>query len=323
MKLSLVIPCYNEEGNVQKFVEVISQTFKNKIFNYELIFINDGSQDDTLNKLKELCNNSDQNIKIINFSRNFGKEAGMYAGLKEAKGDYITIIDADLQQDPNYVLKMVKILDEHEEYDSVVAYQDRRKESGVLTFFKDTFYKIINRLSEVEFVMGASDFRTFRRSMVNSILDMKEYYRFSKGIFSWVGFNNYYMSYDVHNRLSGTTKWSFWKLFKYAIDGIVSFTTAPLRLATILGLIVSLLSLIYLIIVIIQKLFFSIEIEGYATIVTSILFLGGIQLLCIGIIGEYLGRTYVETKNRPLYIIREVIDNQKGKSNGTKNKKNL
>ncbi len=322
MKLSLVVPCYNEEGNIKLFTDTIEKTFKDSIYDYEIIFINDGSKDNTMDKLRQIAKENTQNIKIINFSRNFGKESGIYAGLKNSKGDYVCIIDADLQQRPEYVKKMVEILDNHPEYDSVVAYQDQRKEGGFLTFCKDTFYRLINKMSEIEFVRGASDFRTLRRGMVDAILEMQEYYRFSKGIFSWVGFNNYYMPYDVEDRNAGTTKWSFWKLFKYAIEGIVSFTTVPLRLATITGIIVSLLSLVYLIIVVVQKLFFFIEIPGYATIVTLILLLGGLQLLCIGIIGEYLARTYVETKKRPIYIAREIIDN-KEQTHDKKNKKSI
>ena len=285
--------------------------FKDTVYEYEIVFINDGSKDKTMAKLRHLAQTSSQNIKIINFSRNFGKEAGIYAGLQKAEGDYVAIIDADLQQDPRYVLKMIQILDNHEEYDSVVAYQETRKESSFLTFFKNTFYRLINKMSDIEFVQGASDFRLLRRTMIDAILELKEYYRFSKGIFSWVGFNNYYMPYEIKARASGQSKWSFWKLFKYAMEGIVSFSTVPLRLATIIGIFVSLLSLIYLIVVIFQKIFFAIEIPGYATIVTLILLIGGIQLLCIGIIGEYLARTYVETKKRPVYIAREIINNKK------------
>lgn len=313
MKVSLVVPCYNEEENIKPFTEEVEKVFKNK-YQYEIIFINDGSKDNTLIKLKEIAKNKNINIKIINFSRNFGKEAGIYAGLKEATGDYINIIDADLQQDPKYTLEMVKFLEENPDYDIVTAYQKERKESKSLSFFKRTFYKLINKMSEIEFVNGASDFRTFRKNVVNSILELSEYYRFSKGIFSWVGYNVYYMPYEVKQRTHGNSKWSFWKLFKYAINGIVSFSTSPLRLSTILGLFFSLLSIIYLIVVIIQKLFFQINIEGYATIVALILLLGGIQLLCIGIIGEYLARTYVETKRRPIYIAKEIIDNQKQKN---------
>lgn len=314
MKVSLIVPCYNEEKNVKLFTKKVEEIFKNK-YSYEIIFINDGSKDNTLNELKEISKNKKQHIKIINFSRNFGKEAGIYAGLKEAKGEYVNIIDADLQQNPKFTLEMVDFLENNPDYDIVTAYQKKRHESKILAYFKKTFYKIINKMSEIEFVNGASDFRTFRRLVVNSILELTEYNRFSKGIFSWVGYNVYYMSYEVEQRANGTSKWSFWKLFKYAINGIVSFTTSPLRLSTILGIFFSILSIIYLIIVIIQKIFFQINIEGYATIVALILLLGGVQLLCIGIIGEYLARTYVETKKRPIYIAKEIIDNQKENKN--------
>lgn len=318
MKLSLVVPCYNEEGNVKLFAEVVDKAFKEQSYDYELIFVNDGSKDSTMERLRELANTSSQNIKVVCFSRNFGKESAMYAGLQQTTGDYVTIIDADLQQKPEYVVNMVNILDNHPEYDSVVAYQEQRKENGLLTFFKNRFYKLINKMSEIEFVTGASDFRTFRRSMIDSVLEMKEYYRFSKGIFSWVGFNNYYMPYEVETRTVGSSSWSFWKLFKYAIEGIVSFTTASLRIATLSGILAAFFSLLYLIMVVIQKLFFGVAIPGYATIVVLILLIGGLQLLCIGIIGEYLARTYVETKRRPIYIAREIIDN-KEKKNDRKN----
>lgn len=310
MKLSLIVPCYNEQDNVKTFTKTVNDILKN--FSYEIIFINDGSKDNTLIELKKLAQNKKINIKIIDFSRNFGKEAGIYAGLKMAKGEYINIIDADLQQNPKYVLEMMNILEENPEYDMVAAYQKVRKENAILSFFKKTFYKLINNMSETEFVNGASDFRLFKRKVGEAILEFKEYYRFSKGIFSWVGFNTYYMPYEVETRLNGKSKWSFWKLFKYGINGIVSFSTSPLRVSTILGFLVSLFSIIYFFIVIIQKIFFQIAIEGYATIVGLILLFGGIQLLCLGIIGEYLARTYVETKNRPVYITREIIDNQKG-----------
>ena len=190
-----------------------------------------------------------------------------------------------------------------------------RKEGKVLTFFKDCFYKIINKLSETAFIQGASDFRTFRRSMVDSILSLGEYYRFSKGIFSWVGYNTYYMPYEVKERATGQTTWSFWKLFKYAVEGIVSFSTAPLRLATFIGLISSFVSVIYLLVVIIQKIFFSISVPGYATIVVLILLIGGLQLFSLGLLGEYVARTYVETKKRPIYIAKEIISNSKDEIN--------
>lgn len=311
MKLSIVIPCYNEEKNVGIIYDTIVKLFYNKKISYEMIFINDGSKDDTIGELKKLIDKNDSVTKIVNFSRNFGKEAAMYAGLKESIGDYVVIIDADMQQNPSLVLKMLGILENDKDYDSVAAYQETRKEGKILTFFKKTFYKLINKISEVEFVNGASDFRMFRRNMVDAILSMQEYYRFSKGIFSWVGFNTYYMPYQVSERANGTSKWSFWKLFKYAVDGIVSFTTTPLRIATILGLIISFGSFIYFLIVIIQTFICGIDVPGYASLIGIALLLGGIQLLSLGIIGEYLARTYIENKKRPIYIAKEVISNDK------------
>ena len=309
MKLSLIIPCYNEEENVQPLFNAIRGVLDSEVESYELIFINDGSTDKTLAKLKEIANETELPMKIINFSRNFGKEAGLYAGLKEAQGEYISLIDADLQQNPKFVLKMVRTLEENEEYDAVAAYQEKRQESKRNIFFKNTFYKLINKISDIDFVNGASDFRTFRRCVGEAILEMPEYHRFSKGIFSWVGFNTYYMPYDADARLTGNSKWSFWKLFKYAIEGIVAFTTLPLRISSFVGSLSSVASIIYLIVVIIQKLAFGIAIPGYATIVVLILLLGGLQLAALGIIGEYLARTYVQTKHRPIYVAREVISN--------------
>ncbi len=318
MKVSFIVPCYNEAGNIIAFSNKIKEVFEKK-YNYEIIFINDGSKDNTLSELKKLLNNSKQSITIIDFSRNFGKEAGIYAGLKAAKGEYVNIIDADLQQNPKYSLKMVEFLENNPEYDIVTAYQEERIENKFISFIKTCFYKLINKMSEIEFKNGASDFRMFRKKVVNSILELTEYYRFSKGIFSWVGYNVYYMPYKVEERKTGTTKWSFYKLFRYAMNGIISFSTYPLRISTILGLFFSLLSILYLITVIIQKLFFQINVEGYATIVTLILLLGGIQLLCIGIIGEYIARTYVEVKRRPVYIVKDIISSEGSKKNHEKN----
>ena len=311
MKLSLIIPCYNEEGNVQPMYEKVVSTFSGKVDSYEFVFVNDGSSDATAAKLKKIYQSAEQPVKVVNFSRNFGKEAAIYAGLQHVSGDYISIIDADLQQDPAYVLQMVDFLEEHEDYDSVAAFQEERKESAFMAKAKNAFYKIINKISDTEFVSGASDFRTFRSRVKDAILQMSEYHRFSKGIFSWVGFQTYYMPYNVDDRLTGTSKWSFWKLMKYAIEGIVAFTTVPLKLSTWIGSLTSLAALIYIIVVIIQKLACGIDVPGYATIVVLILFLGGMQLLALGIIGEYLSRTYIQSKNRPIYLAREVLDNQK------------
>ena len=311
MKLSIVIPCYNEEKNVEIIYTTINKLFFNKKISYEMVFVNDGSKDNTIVELKKLVSKKDACVKIVNFSRNFGKEAAMYAGLKESRGDYVALIDADMQQNPSLILKMLGILENDENYDSVAAYQATRKESKLLIFFKKTFYRLINKISEVEFVSGASDFRLFRRNMVDAILSMQEYYRFSKGIFSWVGFNTYYIPYNAEERANGTSKWSFWKLFKYAIDGIVSFTTTPLRIATILGLIISFGSFVYFIIVLIQTFICGVDVPGYASLIGIALLLGGIQLLSLGIIGEYLARTYIENKKRPIYIAKEVISNDK------------
>ena len=310
MKLSLVIPCYNEEKNVSLFYDAVKNDFSAVNFEYELVFVNDGSRDGTFKELKKLCD-GDLPVKIVNFSRNFGKESAMYAGLKETEGEYVAIIDADLQQRPSIVLDMVNTLDNEPEYDCIAAYQDTRNESKLLRFFKDSFYKLINKVSETDFIQGASDFRTFRRPMVDAILSMDEYFRFSKGLFSWVGFKTKFIPYIAEERATGESKWSFTKLFKYALEGIFAFSTTPLRISTILGLVTALLSIIYLIVVVIQKLAFGIAVEGYATIVVLILLLGGIQLCCIGIIGEYIARTYIQTKNRPIYIAKDIIRTHK------------
>jgi glycosyltransferase involved in cell wall biosynthesis len=310
MKLSLVVPCYNEEKNVSLFYNAVKNDFSSADFDYEIVFVNDGSKDGTFKELQKLCE-GDIPVKIVNFSRNFGKESAMYAGLKESEGDYVTIIDADLQQRPSIALDMVKMLDDESEYDCVAAYQDERKESKLLVFFKNSFYKLINKFSDTEFIQGASDFRTFRRPMVEAILSMDEYFRFSKGLFSWVGFNTKFIPYEVEERATGDSKWSFKKLFKYALEGILAFTTAPLRIATLIGLFSSFLSIVYLVIVVIQKLFFGIAVAGYATIVVLILLIGGLQLCGLGIIGEYIARTYIQTKNRPIYISKNIIKNHK------------
>lgn len=307
MKLSLIVPCYNEAENVAAFQEAVISAFEGCGYDYEIVFINDGSRDATLHNLKKLHSKQACPVKVVSFSRNFGKEAGLFAGLEHASGEYISLIDADLQQRPEIVRDMVIILDEKPEIDVVAAYQDRRGEGKVLSFFKKAFYSIINKLSTVKLHADASDFRTFRRSVRDSILQMREYHRFSKGIFSWVGYDTEFIPYTACERNAGTTKWSFRKLCNYAIDGIIGFSTAPLRLATYLGVLTAGASAIYLLIVILQKLIWGIAVPGYATIIVLILLLGGIQLLCIGIIGEYVGRTFEQSKNRPVYIAKEVL----------------
>ncbi len=308
MKLSLVVPCYNEEENVDRFFNEVNNVFKNKVEDYEFVFVNDGSKDGTHQKLKSLYKeNTSSNIQVLTFSRNFGKEAAIYAGLSNAKGDLVCIIDADLQQRPEVVLEMLKEIEKDESLDCVAAYQENRKESKTLSGMKSAFYKVINKITDVDFVNGASDFRLLKRTMVDAILEMTEYHRFSKGIFSWVGFNTKYIPYTVEERQFGETKWSYGKLFKYAFDGIISFSTFPLKLATGVGLVTAFASIIYLLVVIFQKLIFGIDVPGYATIVVLVLFLGGMQLFCLGILGEYLSKIYVQVKNRPIYILKEHL----------------
>lgn len=305
MKLSLICPCYNEEENVQNFFKACTSAFENKIESYEFIFINDGSKDNTWAELYKLYNSESSNIKLINFSRNFGKEAAMYAGLQKAEGEYTVIIDTDLQQPPEKVIEMVEFLDNNPDYDCVSAYQQKRSESKILSSCKSAFYKIINKICEINFRSGASDFRTFRQNAKDAVLSLGENHRFLKGIFSWVGFNTFYIPYIAEERAAGKTSWSFSKLCKYALSGIVSFSTLPLKTATFVGCTFSFLSLIYMIVVILQKLIFDIAIPGYATIIVLILLIGGIQLLSLGILGEYISLIYIQGKNRPICIIKE------------------
>ena len=307
MKLSLVVPCYNEAENVAPFQEAVISAFKDCGYDYEIIFIDDGSKDATYHNLKKLHAQNNCPTKVISFSRNFGKEAGLYAGLQYADGDYIALIDADLQQRPEIVRDMVRILEEDSAIDVVAAYQDRRGEGFVLSFFKKSFYAIINKLSKVKLQPDASDFRTFRRSVRDSLLEMAEYHRFSKGIFAWVGYDTKFIPYTACERAHGTTKWNFWKLLNYAIDGIIGFSTAPLRLATYLGGFTALAAAIYMIVVILQKLIWGIAVPGYATIIVLTLLLGGIQLVCLGIIGEYVGKIFEQSKNRPIYIAKNIL----------------
>lgn len=307
MKLSLVVPCYNEAENVGPFQAAVLQAFEGCGYEYEIIFVDDGSRDATLHNLRKLYAAQECPIKVISFSRNFGKEAALYAGLKHASGEYISLIDADLQQRPEIVRNMVKILDDFPDYDVVAAYQDRRGEGKVLSFFKKSFYTIINALSKVTLRPDASDFRTFRRSVRDSILELTEYHRFSKGIFAWVGYTTKFVPYTACPRASGITKWNFWKLLNYAVEGIIGYSTAPLRLATVLGGVSAIIALLYLLVVILEKLIWGIDVPGYATIIVLILFFGATQLLCIGIIGEYVGRTFEQTKDRPIYVAKEIL----------------
>ena len=307
MKLSLVVPCYNEADNVALFQEAVITAFDDCGYDYEIVFVDDGSRDATMFQLRKLFQEQRCPVKVVSFSRNFGKESAIYAGLKETSGAYVTLIDADLQQRPEIVRDMVRILDEQPEYDLVAAYQDRRGEGKVLSFFKKSFYKIINRLSDVNLHADASDFRTMRRNVADSIIELGEYHRFSKGIFAWVGFHTCFIPYVACERVTGESKWSFGKLFNYAVEGIIGYSTKPLRIATFLGGFTAVLAFLYLIIVVMEKLITGIDIPGYATIVVLILFVGSMQRFCIGIIGEYVGRTFEQSKNRPVYISKEIL----------------
>ncbi len=308
MKLSLVVPCYNEAENVAAFQDAAIEAFRGCGYDFEIVFVDDGSKDATLHELRKLHAQQRCPVKVVSFSRNFGKEAGIYAGMEHATGEYISLIDADLQQRPEIVRDMVKILEESPEYDIVAAYQDRRGESKVLSFFKKAFYRIINRLANVNLKSDASDFRTFRRSVAESILKIAEYHRFSKGIFAWVGYNTCFIPYTACERAAGVSKWNFRKLLNYAIDGIIGYSTKPLRMATFLGGLTAFAAFVYLIIVILEKLITGIDIPGYATLIVLILFLGAMQLFCIGIIGEYVGRTFEQSKDRPIYLAKEILD---------------
>lgn len=305
MQLSLIVPCYNEQDNVEAFHDACRAAFDGCIASYELIFVNDGSRDDTWARLTALQEKTDVPVKLIDFSRNFGKEAAMYAGMQRAEGEFVTVIDADLQQPPEKALEMVRFLEANPDFDAVAAYQDARREGRFTTLCKKLFYHVIDAACDIPFKADASDFRTLRRGVVQAILSMGEYHRFSKGIFSWVGFRTHYLPYTVQPRHAGKTSWSFVKLCRYAVEGIVSFSTFPLRIATVTGALMAFMSLIYILIVVIKKLAYGIAVPGYATIVVLILFTGGLQMIMLGIIGQYIARIYIQSKQRPIYIARE------------------
>lgn len=306
IKLSAIVPAYNEEQVLDIFYEEFSKRIKECNCTYELIFVNDGSKDKTL-EVATALKKKDKNIKVVNFSRNFGKEAAMLAGLETSVGEYVVIMDADLQDPPALLPQMLKTLEE-DGYDSVATYRvDRKGEPPIRSFFARRFYSLINKMIEVEIVDGARDYRMMKRSMVDSIISMREVNRFSKGIFAWVGYNTKYLEYENVERAAGETKWSFFKLVGYAIEGIVAFTTAPLRIATILGMLISSLAFIWMLFIVIKAMLIGDPVAGYPSLIAVISLLGGIQLLVLGIIGEYLAKTYLETKNRPVYIIKEII----------------
>ena len=304
-KISIVVPCYNEEKSLPYFYEEIDKVSKKmKSVVFELLFIDDGSNDKTLEVLKDLSK-KDKRVKYLSFSRNFGKESAIYAGLENSTGDYVTLMDADLQDPPELLSKMYNCI-KNEGYDSVGTRRvNRIGEPPIRSFFARCFYKIINKISKTEMVDGARDYRLMTRQMVDSIISMKEYNRYSKGLFSFVGFKTKWLEYENVERVAGETKWSFWKLFRYAFDGIIAFSTTPLWIATFIGILFCIISFIAIIGIIIKTLCFGDPVGGWPSLVCIIFMVSGIQLFCIGIIGAYLSKTYLETKNRPIYIIKE------------------
>lgn len=304
--LSVIVSCYNEEETIPFFYqEIIKVAEQMNDLEFEFLFINDGSKDRTLQVIKEL-RKKDKRVRYVSFSRNFGKEAAMYAGLEYAKGDYVTLMDADLQDPPQLLMEMYEAITK-EGYDSVGTRRVTRKgEPPIRSFFARCFYKIINRMSKVEMVDGARDYRLMKREVVDAILSLKEYNRYSKGLFSFVGFHTKWIEYENIERVAGETKWSFWKLFIYALDGITAFSTVPLMLAGVIGILFCFISFIAIIVIIIKTVVYGDPTSGWPSMVCIVFFVGGIQLFCTGIMGQYLSKTYLETKNRPLYIVKET-----------------
>lgn len=306
-KLSVVIPCYNEEESIPLFFPAVEKII-NKIndLQVEYWFVNDGSLDNTLNELRRLHKQYPNKAHYVSFSRNFGKESALYAGLQATSGDYVVVMDVDLQDPPEFLPKMYKLI-KTGKYDCIGTRRvDRKGEAKFKSFLSNQFYNVINKISQTNIVPGARDYRMMTRQMVDAVLSLKEYDRFSKGIFSWVGFKTKYLDYHNVERVAGETDWSTWKLFKYAMDGIADFSQAPLSLAVWLGTVSFIISIIGIIFVIIRRIVEpSSSVFGWASLVCLILLIGGLQLLCIGIVGKYVGRTYMQSKNRPIYIIKE------------------
>ncbi|WP_308667172.1 glycosyltransferase family 2 protein [Allisonella histaminiformans] len=310
--ITVIVPCFNEEDSLPYFFRAYEQLKSTmRMVSFELLFIDNGSKDSTLSGIKDLAANHEE-IKYISFSRNFGKEAAMYAGLQHAQGDYVVFMDADLQDPPSLLPDMYKAVAE-DGYDSAATRRvTRAGEPPIRSFFARLFYRLMNKISHTELVDGARDYRLMNRKFVNALLELSEYNRFSKGLFGWVGFRTKWFDYENVERVTGETKWSFWKLLLYAVDGIVAFSTVPLIASTVLGLLSCLLSFAGILFVIVRKLLVGDPIQGWASTVCIILLMGGIQLLCTGILGQYLAKTYLETKKRPVYI----IDEQRSKIQG-------
>ena len=314
--VEIIVPCYNEAEGLRVFYEETSKIVnKIKDYSFSYIFVNDGSKDNTFAEMLKLAEQHKE-VKYVSFSRNFGKEAGMYAGLTYSSADYVIIMDADLQHPPALIPDMIKGVEEG--YDCVAARRTNRKgEARIRSFFSRTFYKLSNKMTDINLVQGAVDFRIMSRRMVDAVLELSEVQRFSKGIFQWVGFDTKWIPYENVERAIGTSKWSFWGLFKYAIDGITAFSVTPLRLVTGFGFFISTCAFIYIVITIIQTMVFGIVVPGYVTTLCAVLFLGGIIELSVGILGEYIGHIYIESKNRPIFITKDTNIDLKG--NGSKN----
>ena len=303
--LSVIVPSYNEEDNIALAARTVAQILHDAEIPYEILFVDDGSRDKTYARI---CEESRENPKVrgLSFSRNFGKEAGMFAGLENATGDFVVVMDADLQHPPSFLPEMYSYVRDGE-YDCATTRRVSRKgESKVRSWFARKFYRIMNKISQTEIVDGAQDFRFMSRQMVDAILSMREYNRFSKGIFSWVGFKTKYIEYENVERAAGTTAWSFWSLFWYSLEGIFAFSTAPLAIASVLGLVSCVIAFLMMIWIIIKTLAFGEAVAGFPSIMCAIFLLGGLQLFCIGVLGQYLSKTYLETKQRPIYIVRET-----------------
>ena len=304
-KISIIVPCYNEEEAIKIFYDKITEVSSRVEADFEYIFVNDGSKDKTLEIVREYAK-MDPRVRYISFSRNFGKEAAMYAGLQASEGDYVAIMDVDLQDPPDLIPEMYNTLLE-KEYDCVATKRKTRKgENPIISFFSKLFYKIINKMTKTEIVDGARDFWLLTRQMVNSILEVTEYNRFSKGIFSWVGFNTKWLAYDNIERSAGKTKWNFCKLFLYALDGITAFSTAPLMVSTLAGILFCLLAFVMIVLIIVRTCLYGDPVSGWPSLVCIVLFVSGVQLFCLGIMGQYMSKEYMEIKNRPIYIVKET-----------------
>lgn len=317
--ISVIVPCFNEEEALPYFYEEINKTSEIMSYiDFEFIFVNDGSKDRTLSVIKQLSEN-DSRVKYISFSRNFGKEAAIFAGFQNSTGDYVVLMDADLQDPPRLLPEMYKAIVE-EGYDSAATRRVTRKgEPPIRSFFARMFYKIINKISDADIVDGARDYRLMKRSMINAIISMSEYNRFSKGIFGWIGFDTKWIEFENVERVAGETKWSFWKLFKYSLEGITAFSVGPLQIASIFGTFFSFTAFIMIFVIVLRTLIFGDPVSGWPSTICVIMLIGGIQLLCIGILGQYLAKTYLETKHRPVYITKETNIDANSIKNSTEN----